>query len=128
MEKGCVSLFSRLEPTYHSLHISHTCVCLDLLESLINAARVLHLFVHLSLHEVIPQLVNVQVVAHLELSGVLRFVSGSFSNLLVFLLSLDAALHRFLLVCDAALQFKDSFLTVTLLLFNVFHQVIEDVL
>ena len=93
LEEGCVSLFFSLEPTYHSLHISHTCVCLDLLESLVNAARVLHLFVHLSLHEVVPQLVDVQIVAHLEFSGVLRLVGGSFSNLLVFLLSLDTALH-----------------------------------
>ena len=68
LEESCISLLSGLEPTYHRLHISHTCVCLDLLKSFVDATRVLHLFVHLSLHEVVPELVDVQVIAHLELS------------------------------------------------------------
>lgn len=68
LEKCCVCLLSDLEATNHSLDISHTCVRLDLLESVIDGTGRLHFLVHLSLHKVIPELVNVQVVSHLELS------------------------------------------------------------
>ena len=83
---------------------------------------------HLSLHEVVPELVDVQVVAHLELSGVFRLICGRFSDLLVLLLALNSALDRLFLVSDASLKFKDTLLSVTLLLLDVFHQVVEDVL
>jgi len=68
LEKCSVCLFSDLEATDHSLDIGHTSVRLDLLESVIDGTGRLHLLVHLSLHKVIPEFVNVQVVTHLELS------------------------------------------------------------
>ena len=99
---------------------------LDLLESLINAARGLHFFMHLAFHEVVPKLVDVEIVSHLELSGVFALIGGSFSDLLILLLSLNAALDRLFFVCNAALKLEDTLLTVTLLLLNVLHQVVED--
>ena len=110
------------------MNISDSSVGLDLLESLIDAARGLHLFVHLALHEAVPELVDVQIVAHLELGGVLALVGSRLSDLLVLLLPLDAALDRLLLVGDAALQLKDTLLAITLLLLDVLHQVVENVL
>ena len=92
LQKGGVGLFFLLEATDHGLHISDAGVRLDLLKRIIDAARGLHLLVHLALHEVVPKLVDVQVVAHLELGGVLAFIGSSFSNLLILLLPLDTAL------------------------------------
>ena len=101
---------------------------LDLLESLVDRLRLLNLLVHLLTHESVPQLIDVQVVAHLELGGVFAFVSGSFSNLLVFLLALDAALHRLLFVGNASLELNDTLLTVALLFLDILHEAVEDVL
>jgi len=81
---------------------------------------------HLAFHEVVPKLVDVEIVSHFELGGVFALIGGSFSDLLVLLLSLNAALYRFFLVCNAALKLEDSLLTVTLLLLNVLHQVVKD--
>ena len=81
---------------------------------------------HLAFHEVVPKLVDVEIVSHLELGGVFALIGSSFSDLLVLLLSLNTALYGFFLVCNAALKLEDSLLTVTLLLLNVFHQVVED--
>ena len=36
LQKGRVGLFTDLESANHSLNISHTCVCLDLLEGVVN--------------------------------------------------------------------------------------------
>ena len=83
---------------------------------------------HLSLHEVVPELVNVQVVAHLELSGILALIGGSFSNLLILLLTLDSTLDGLFLVSDASLEFKNALLSITLLLLDILHQIVEDVL
>ena len=101
---------------------------LDLFEGFVDIAGRFHLFVHLSFHKVVPQLIDVQVVAHLELGGVFAFVGGSFSNLLVFLLALDAALHRLLFVGNASLELDDTLLTVALLLLDILHKAVEDVL
>ena len=83
---------------------------------------------HLSLHEVVPELVNVQVVAHLKLSGILALIGSSFSNLLILLLTLDSTLDGLFLVSDASLEFKNALLSITLLLLNILHQIVEDVL
>ena len=101
---------------------------LDLLECIVDGAGGLHLLVHLSLHEVVPELVDVQVVAHLELSGILALIGGSFSNLLILLLTLDSTLDGLFLVSDASLEFKNALLSITLLLLNILHQIVEDVL
>jgi len=47
---------------------------------------------------------------------------------LILLLALNSALHRLLFVSDAALKLKNTLLSVTLFLLDVFHEVIEDVL
>ena len=49
-------------------------------------------------------------------------------DLLVLLLPLDAALDGLLFVGDAALELEDALLPVALLLLDVLHQVVEDVL
>ena len=74
---------------------------------------------HLALHKAVPELIDVQVVAHLELSGVFTLVGGGLSDLLVLFLPLDAALDRLLFVGDVALQLDYALLTITLLLFDV---------
>jgi len=127
LEQRRVGLFSYLEAPDHGLDVGDTSVRLDLLESVVNAAASLHLLVHLSLHEVVPQLVNVEVVTHLKLSGVFALVGGSFSDLLVLLLTLNSALHGLFLVRDAALELKDALLSITLFFLNILHQVVEDV-
>ena len=128
VEKRSVSLLTGLESADEGLHVGDTGVRLDLLESLIDATAGVHLLVHLLLHEVVPELVDVQVVTHLELGGVLALVGGGFCDLLVFLLTLDPSLHGLLLVGDAALELKDSFLAVALLLLDVLHEAVEDIL
>ena len=82
---------------------------------------------HFSLHEVVPELVDVEIVSHLELSGIFALVSSSFSDLLILLLTLNTALNRLFLIGDASLEFENTLLTVTLLLLDVLHQVVEDV-
>ena len=128
LKEGRVGLLTLLEASNHSLHVSNARMRLDLLERLIDAAGGLHLLVHLALHEVVPKLVNVQVVSHLELSRVLALIGSRFSNFLIFLLALNATLNGLLLVGDAALQLENTLLTVALLLLDVPHQVVEDVL
>ena len=128
LEKSSVCLFARLETTDHCLDISDAGVSLNLLESIINGTAGFHLLVHLFLHEVVPELVDVQVVTHLELGGVLALVGGGLSDLLVLLLALDPPLHGLLLVGDAALELKDSLLAVALLLLDVLHEAVENVL
>lgn len=128
LEQRRVGLLSYLETSDHGLDISDTGVCLDLLEGIVDAARSLHLFVHLPLHKVVPKFVDVQVVSHLELSGIFALIGSRFSDLLVLLLALNSALDRFLLVGDATLELKDALLPIALLLLNVLHQVVEDVL
>ena len=101
---------------------------LDLLEGFIDAAGCLHFFVHLAFHEVVPQLIDVEIVPHLELSAILALVGGRFGNLLILFLPLNTALHTFLFVCNAALELQDPLLTVALFLLDVFHEVVKDVL
>ena len=93
LQEGGVGLLTLLETSYHCLHISHTSVSLDLFESFIDATRGLHLLVHLLLHEIVPQFVNVQVVSHFELCGVLALIGGGLSDLLIFLLALNTAFY-----------------------------------
>ena len=128
LQKSSVGLLTDLESADKGLNVRDTSVCLDLLESFIDATALLHLFMHLLLHEVVPELVDVQVVTHLELGGVLALVGGGLSDLLVLLLALDPPLHGLLLVGDAALELKDSLLAVTLLFLDVLHEAVENVL
>ena len=93
LKEGRVGLLTLLEASNHSLHISNARMRLDLLEGLINAAGGLHLLVHLALHEVVPELVDVEDVAHLELRRIFALIGGSFSNFLVFPLSFNASTH-----------------------------------
>ena len=127
LEQGGVSLFALSESLHHSLHVSDLRGCFDLLESVVNCLGVGHLLGHLALHKRIPQFVNVQVVAHLQLGRVFAFVGRILSNLLILLLPLNAPLNRLLLVCNALLQFQDSILPILLLLFDILHQVVKGV-
>ena len=81
---------------------------------------------HLTLHEVVPELIDVEVITHLKLCGVLTLICSSFSNLLILLLSFDTALNGFLLISDASLQLKDALLAIALLFLDILHEVIED--
>ena len=117
-----------MEASDHGLHISDTSVRLDLLKGLVDAARSLHLLVHLTLHEIVPQLIDVEVISHLQLCAVFALIGGRFCNLLVLLLPFNSALDALLLISDAALELKNSLLTITLLFLNIFHQVIKDIL
>ena len=105
LQEGGVGLLTLLEATDHSLNVCDARMCLDLLESIIDASRGFHLLVHLSLHEVVPELVDVEIVSHLELGGVFALVSSSFSDLLILLLALNTALNRLFLIGDASLEF-----------------------
>ena len=127
LQESSVGLLALLEATDHGLNVCDARMCLDLLEGIVNAPRGFHLLVHLPLHEVVPQLVNVEIVSHFQLCGVFALIGSSFSDLLVLFLALDTALNRLFLIGDAPLEFKDALLTVTLLLLDVFHQVVEDV-
>jgi len=104
-EQCCVIFFFLLEAADHGLHISDSCMCLDLLESFINASGSLHLFVHFSLHEIIPELINVKVVTHLEFGAILALIGSCFCDFLIFLLSFDAAFDRLFFVSNATLKF-----------------------
>ena len=128
LQKSCIHGFASLETSHHGLNISDTCCCFDLLESVIDLATCFHFFVHLLLHKVVPKLVDEEVISHLKFSGILALVSGVLCDLLILFLAFYSAFHRFFLVCDAALQFKDAFLAVTLLLLDVFHQIVKNVL
>ena len=127
LQESGVGLLTLLEATDHGLNVCDASVCLDLLEGIVDASGGFHLLVHLSLHEVVPQLVDVEIVSHLELGGVFALVSSSLSDLLILLLALNTALNRLFLIGDASLEFEDSLLTITLLLLDVLHQVVEDV-
>ena len=110
------------------MDIGDTSCCLNLFESVINLATCLHLLVHLLLHEIVPQLVDEEVVSHLKFSRILALVCGVLCDLLILFLTFNSAFHRLLLVGDAALKLEDALLAVALLLLDVFHQVVKNVL
>lgn len=67
-EEMGVGLLSSKELLDHLLNICDTGGSLDGLESLIDLSRVSHLLLHLLSHEGIPELLNVKVISHFELS------------------------------------------------------------
>ena len=66
-EEVGVGLLSGEELLDHLLDISDTSGCLDSLEGLINLSRVSHLLLHLLSHKGVPQLLDIEVISHLEL-------------------------------------------------------------
>ena len=104
LEEGSVCLFFLLESPDHGLDISDSGVGLNLLESLIDVFVLSHLLLHLDSHEVVPKFIDVEEVSHLGGILVLTLVGGTFSNLLVSLLSVNTALHRLFFISNALLE------------------------
>lgn len=98
-----VCLLTGQELSDHLLHISNTSCCLDCLEGLINGLRLSHFLFHLLSHEGVPELLNVEVLSHLQLGGVLVLICSGLCNFLVPSLSFNSSLDRFLLVLNAPL-------------------------
>jgi len=71
---------------------------------------------------------NIEGLSHLELRGILVLVGSSLSNVLVSLLTLNTSLDGLLLVFDAFLELDDSILSVFLLLLDVLHELVKNVL
>ena len=88
-----VCLLTLLESKHHGLDISHTSCCLNLLKSIVDLLRGSHLLFHFLSHEVVPKLINVKMVAHFQLRGVLAFIGCCLSYLLVLSLPLDSTTH-----------------------------------
>ena len=82
---------SGLESPDHGLDVRDSSRCLDLLECVVHLLRRTHLFLHFLSHEVVPELVDVENVTHLELRGVLALVGSRFGNFLVLSLSFNAS-------------------------------------
>ena len=80
----------------------------------------------LASHKRVPELLDVEVLPHFELRGVLVLVGSCLSDLLVPPLSLNPLLHGLLLVANTFLQLVDSLLAVSLLLLNIFHEPLKD--
>lgn len=100
----------------------------DLLEGLVNLLGLLHLVVHLLAHEGAPQLLNLQLVAHLRLALVLAFVRGCLRYFLILLLPLDPASNRFFFIPDTPLDLREYDLRIVVLFLNIFHQFVNDYL
>jgi len=71
---------------------------------------------------------NIEGLSHLELRGILVLVGSSLSDVLVSLLTLNTSLDGLLLVFDAFLELDDSILSVFLLLLDVLHELVKNVL
>jgi len=104
LEESSVSLFFLLESPDHGLDISDSGVGLDLFEGLIDVLVLSHLLLHLDSHEVVPKFIDVEEVSHLGGVLVLTLVGGTFSNLLVSLLSVNTALDRLFFISNALLE------------------------
>ena len=125
-EQSGVRLLSSEELLHHFLDVSHSSLSLDGLKGIVDLLGASHLLLHLLSQEHVPQLLNQQVLPHLELRRVLVLVGSCLCDLLVPPLSLDSLLDGGLLEGDASLELVDDLLSVPLLLFDVLHQVEED--
>jgi len=128
LQQLIVGLLARQESRDEFLNVRNARGRLDLLEGLVNLLRLLHLIVHLLPHEGAPQLLDLQLVAHLGLALVLALVRCGLRDLLIFLLSLDSPADRLLFVPDASLDLRENDLRVVVLLFDILHQFVDDLL
>lgn len=128
LEKLCVVGFSLKELRYHFANICNSSSRFNCLESFINGLGFLHFLVHLSPHENVPQFLHVETITHVLLGGVLVFIGSCLGNILITLLPLNTTLDRLLFVFNAFLEFNNTVLSVLLLLFDVFHKLVEDIL
>jgi len=120
-QKLSVCLFTLFKSEYHGLNICHSSGSLDLLESIINLLRCSHFFFHFLTHKVVPEFVDIEVMAHFKLWWILTLVGSCLSNFLVLSLPFNSATNRLLFVVNAFLELNNSVLSVTLLFLDILH-------
>ena len=118
-------MLSGQEPFHQFLDVSYSRSSLDLLESLVNLLRVLHLLLHLLSHERVPQLLNVQVLPILNLRLILAVIGSLLSDLLVLLDSLHSFLDGLLFVLEALGNLSEDSVGFSVLFLDVDHEAID---
>jgi len=126
LKERAVSLFTGKELPDHFLNISNLCCSLDIFESFVNLGWVSHFLLHSLAHICVPQLLSVEIFAHLELRWVFVFVSCCFSNFSIFSLAFDSTRYWSFFVLDTFLKFKNAFLAIFLFKLDVLHKVVKD--
>ena len=126
LQQLIVGLLSSQKSLNQFLDIGNSSGCFNLLESLINGLRILHLVVHFLPHEGTPQLLNLKLLAHLSLALVLALIGSSLSNFLVSLLPFDPPPNRLLLVFNASLYLSEDNLCIMVLFLDILHELVNN--
>jgi len=125
-KKLTVLLFSGQEPSNKILNIFNSSCGIDSFESLINWSRVSHFIIHLLLHELVPQVLNMKIISHFKLTLILVLVGSCLSDLLILSLSLDSSLNRLFFISNTFLEFSYSFRSILLLFWNAVKNMLEN--
>ena len=116
-----IGLLSREELMNHLLNIAVTGGSSNFLKSLFKMSILGHFVIHLLFQELTPKFLHLEVSTCSNLSLIPILVSCRFSNLLLFLYSIDSFLERLLFVLYAVLKTDDSLVPFLLLVLDVLH-------
>ena len=86
-----------------------------------------HFVFHFLLQELTPKLLDLEVSTSSDFTLVTILVGSCFSNLLLFLYSIDSFLKGLLLILDTVLQSYDSLVPLFLLMLNILHEIVKSV-
>lgn len=116
-----IRLLPREELVYHFLNVTVASGGSDLAEGVLEVAVLIHLILHLLLEELTPQFLHLEVGTGADLALVPVLVRSCFSNLLLFLDTINALLQGLLLILDTILQPNNPLIPLLLLVLNVLH-------
>ena len=116
-----IGLLSREKLMNHLLNIAVTGGSSNFLKSLFKMPILGHFVIHLLFQELTPKFLHLEVSACSNLTLIPILVSCRFSNLLLFLYSIDSFLERLLFVLYAVLKTDDSLIPFLLLVLDVLH-------